>query len=145
MGYWSNSIPHDGPHVYACADEPNRNTAKKEKVNMDKTSREYIFQLLLTNNRAVERAMLAIYNRQTQEEQRDSDTKVNNGIGFSGADASLGSYYARWILSGRNLSGKHLEKARSMSLKYVRQLSEIAVAKAATVNADMRPAANAVM
>lgn len=111
----------------------------KGKV-MDKTSQAYIFELLLNNNRAVERAILAIYNRQTAEEQKDSDTKVHNGIGFSGADARLGSYYARWILSGRNLSGNHLEKARSMSLKYVRQLSEIAVAKAANASVNTQAA-----
>ncbi|MCI0525954.1 MAG: hypothetical protein L0Y56_00675 [Nitrospira sp.] len=79
--------------------------------------------------RAVERAIIAIYSRQTQEEQVSESTLRLNGIGFSGADARLGSYYARWIQNGKRLSGKHLERARKMTLKYRKQLLEIAQLK----------------
>lgn len=96
---------------------------------MAKNDPNYIKWLLTMNDRAVERAILAIYNRQTYDEQVSSDTKHSNGIGFSGADARLGTYYAKWIMSDKNLSGKHLDKARMMSYKYVRQLCEIATAK----------------
>lgn len=85
-----------------------------------------IANLVLTNNRAVEKAILAIYNRQTESEQANSTTLHTNGVGFAGPDARLGSYYARWIISGRSLSGKHLDKARQMAIKYRRQLTEIA-------------------
>lgn len=98
---------------------------------MAKNDPNYIKWLLTMNDRAVERAILAIYNRQTYDEQVSSDTKHSNGIGFSGADARLGTYYAKWILSGKNLSGNHLDNARMMSHKYVRQLCEIATAKLA--------------
>lgn len=104
-------------------------------MSVSKSDPDYIKYLLYMNNLAVERAIVAIYQRQTHDEQHSSDTKHSNGIGFSGADARLGSYYARWILSGRRLSGHHLEKARAMSQKYVRQLAEIAEAKLAQQNA----------
>jgi len=77
-----------------------------------------IVNLLLNSDKAVERGVLAIYNRQA--------TLKDNGVEFSGPDAKLGSYYARWIISGRNLSGKHLNNARKMMVKYRRQLTEIA-------------------
>lgn len=91
-----------------------------------------ISTLLFNSDYAVERAILAIYNRQTGDEQSAGDTKHTNGRGFSGADARMGSYWARWILSGRNLSGKHLLKARKMSLKYIKQLCEIATERMET-------------
>lgn len=85
-----------------------------------------IVGMLLSDNLSVDRAVMAIYNRQTQDEKRISDTRVLNGIGFNGADARTGSYYARWIMSGRNLSGHHLERARAMMIKYRKQLMDIA-------------------
>lgn len=74
--------------------------------------------------RAVGRAMVAIYKRQTADEARGGYTAASNGRGFNKADASRGTYYARWVLSGRKLSGRHLEKARKMALRYRRQLAE---------------------
>jgi hypothetical protein len=105
---------------------------------MAKNDPDYIKWLLNMNDRAVERAIVAIYNRQTADEQSAQDTKHSNGIGFSGADARLGSYYAKWVLSGKNLTGNHLMKARMMSYKYVRQLSEIATARIMQAQADER-------
>ncbi len=93
---------------------------------MDKTSKVYIYDLLSKSDYAVERAMLAIFNRQTMDEQNLGSTIVHNGMGFAAPDARLGSYYARWIISGKRLSGKHLDKARSMSYKYVGQLQKVA-------------------
>jgi len=83
-----------------------------------------IVQLLRTNDRAVERAILAIYRRQTQDEQVISHTRHSNNVGFSAAHASKGSYYARWIMSGRSLTGHHLNKARTMAIMYRRQLAD---------------------
>lgn len=95
-------------------------------MTIAKDSPDYIRYLLTMKDAAVERAIVAIYNRQTTDEQNSEDTKHLNGIGFTGADARLGSYYAKWILSGKHLNGNHLTKARVMSYKYIRQLCEIA-------------------
>lgn len=98
-------------------------------MTMAKNHPDYIKWLVNTNDRAVERAILAIYSRQTEDERSDASTKHSNGVGFSGTDAGLGSYYASWINSGKRLTGKHLVKARLMALKYTRQLVEIATEK----------------
>jgi len=89
---------------------------------------ESIAALLDRNDVAVERAVLAIYRRQTDDEQESDTTKHCNGVGFNGVHAHLGSYYARWIQSGRHLTGNHLDKARRMMRRYVRQLAEVASA-----------------
>jgi hypothetical protein len=88
-----------------------------------------IKNLLNSNDLAVERAIIAIYDRQTQDEKSASDTKHRNGRGFRSNHASKGSYYARWCLSGRRLTGHHLANARKIALHYVRQLAEVAVNK----------------
>lgn len=82
--------------------------------------------LIETRPLAVERAMMAIYKRQTASEQNCHETIVHNGIGFSGAHARMGSYYAEWCLSGKHLTGKHLDKARKIALRYTGQLLNIA-------------------
>lgn len=89
-------------------------------------------QLITTNDKAVERAILAIYDRQTQDEKQVSDTKHHNCVGFSAAHARSGSYYARWIRSGRSLTGRHLEKARTIALHYTGQLLQIIEEKRST-------------
>ena len=88
-----------------------------------------IRNLLETNNKAVERAILAIYHRQTLEEQFTQTTKRLNGVGFSASHARIGTYYARYVLKGNQLNGKHLELARKVALRYTGQLLKIATEK----------------
>jgi hypothetical protein len=82
--------------------------------------------LINTNDRAVERAMVAIWERQTRDEQVTEATRHHNGIGFSGWTAKSGTYYANWVRSGRSLSGRHLAKARKIALHHAGQLTRIA-------------------
>lgn len=89
-------------------------------------TREAIALLLRTDNKAVERAITRLYSFQTATEQATQNTLNRNGAGFSAADASKGSYYAKWIAQGRSLSGRHLNHARSMVLKYTKQLADYA-------------------
>lgn len=91
-----------------------------------------IEKLLNENDKAVERAITAIYDRQTQDEKATSDTRHNNGRGFRANHASKGSYYARWCLGGRRLTGHHLANARKIALHYTQQLADVANAKAVT-------------
>lgn len=72
----------------------------------------------------VGRAVVLVYNRQTRDEQQAEETKHRNGVGFNGSDARLGSYYAEWVLGGRKLDGRHLERCRAMLRKYCGQLAE---------------------
>lgn len=85
-----------------------------------------IVKLLDSNDLAVDRAIAAIYNRQTYDERKIGKTTVRNGVGFSGAHARLGTYYAKWVLSGKRLSGNHLAKARVIAKHYAGQLAAIA-------------------
>jgi hypothetical protein len=75
--------------------------------------------------------MVALFARQTNDEQASQSTKHHNGRGFNAFDAGTGSYFAKWILSGRQLTGRHLEKARRVALRYVRQLASIAANRTA--------------
>ena len=85
-----------------------------------------IVDLIKRSDFAVERAILALYNRQTEREKSQEVTIYSNNIGFNAFDAKRGSYYASWLSKGKRLTGAHLGRAREMSIKYRRQLAEIA-------------------
>lgn len=87
-------------------------------------NKEDIVALLDRNNLAVERAIVYIYSKQTESEKSAAFTTETNNVGFNKFDAKTGTYLAKWILSGRHLSGEFLEKGRKLSKKYVRQLVE---------------------
>jgi hypothetical protein len=78
--------------------------------------------MLATNQAWVQKAIIRLYERQTADEQASDDTKYHNNKGFNSSDARRLSYYAKYILSGRNLSGKHLAKAHKMVPKYAGQI-----------------------
>ena len=83
------------------------------------------------------RAVVAIYERQTAEEQAAEETRENNGIGFSGCDAQILSSYATQILAWNRgestyrtpLSKLQTALARKKMKKYAGQLSRIAAAR----------------
>ena len=96
--------------------------------------------LLEKNDRAVERALVVLYDRQTEDEKRADDTKHHNNRGFTQADARFMSSMARQVLRGVHLSARQLAFLRgrrstrfhSRIGKYSRQLLEVAEAKAAS-------------
>ena len=87
-------------------------------------TRADIDRILNSNPRAVGRAMIVLFERQTADEQQRSSTRHQNGRGFNAYSARSGSYYARWVQSGRQLTGRHLVKARLIALRHSRQLVE---------------------
>jgi len=91
---------------------------------------EKIVELLNRSQRAVERAIVVIYERQTKSEKLCSDTISRNDVGFSGCDAHRGSYYADWVMHGKHFTGEHLVKARKLTIKYRKQLVDAAIKKA---------------
>lgn len=104
-----------------------------------------IVNMLKTSNYAVERAILAIYERQTADEQAAQKTDKNNGVGFSGFDAKIFSSFAQQIMAnkynkgnGLRLSPKQFEVARKLDKngnmkigRYAKQLAGIANANTA--------------
>jgi hypothetical protein len=87
-----------------------------------------IREKLATDQQWLERGIVAIYSKQTQEEKAAKGTIHDNGVGFNGCDGGYGAYLAKYILGGNVLSGRHLESGRKMMLKYAGQLFRIAQA-----------------
>ena len=97
---------------------------------MNKTwTAEEIKAKLLTNDKWLFSAILAIFNKQTEFEQKVEETNCDNGVGFTGCDAKRLSYYAKWIKNRGGLTGRHLEIARKRMVKYAGQLARIANGK----------------
>jgi hypothetical protein len=106
-----------------------------------------IVNMLRTNNYAVERALIALYNRQTATEQNAERTEVHNSMGFTAFDATIFTSFAKQVLSsvrpqGQRLSPRQLEICRKESAKgkmkiakYARQLAEVANAKTESIAA----------
>lgn len=85
--------------------------------------------------RFIGKALVAIFNNQTEDEQNVNDTKIHNEIGFSASDAYSGSLTAKYFLRHRTLLPWQVEKwlkpiSRKTSLpriaKYHKQLDTIA-------------------
>jgi len=87
-----------------------------------------IRDLLLTSDKAVCRAVVAIYRRQTQEEKSMEGTLARNGVGFNSADAYPLTRLAKQLLhSGPEaVPAFQILGARERILKYAGQLLEIA-------------------
>ena len=87
---------------------------------------EEIRELLKESDNAVARAIVAIYNRQTEDEQITKETSVSNGVGFSGVDANFLSSLAQFYQAKGFLSVGQLKYGRKAIMKYAGQLTEIA-------------------
>ena len=61
-------------------------------------TRNQINEIINTNDRAVERAMVRLFALQNSDEQRHGTTNEQNGRGFSSSSARAGTRFARWIL-----------------------------------------------
>lgn len=86
----------------------------------------------------VGRALVALFNRQTDDEKDVNDTREHNSVGFSGSDGKSGSLTAKYFLKYGTLLDwqvdKWLKPARNgmpRICKYHKQLNDIATAKAA--------------
>lgn len=89
-------------------------------------SKQEIRNKLLSDDRWLVRGMLAIYRRQTSQEQSYAQTIEHNGEGFNATDAEILSSFSEQVLRGRTLSPKQLEIARRCMPKYAGQLLRIA-------------------
>jgi len=84
--------------------------------------KESVKDLLRTNDKAVQRAILRIYTFQTDEEKYFENVKVVNGKGFNKFDAEVLSNFARQIKRGQDLTEKQMYVARPKIMKYAGQL-----------------------
>lgn len=101
---------------------------------------EDIKALLIESDKAVARAILAIYGRQTADEQAVGETTQHNGVGFNGVDANFLSSLAKFYQSKGFLSAGQVKYGRKAIMKYAGQLVNIANNPASvTVEADQYP------
>lgn len=92
-------------------------------------TKEFIKEKLLTDQRWLMRGIVAIFEKQTWDEQQAEQTTEHNGVGFNGIDAELMSSFAKQIQKGRTLSTKQLAFAQKKMPKYAGQLLHIAKEK----------------
>ena len=113
-------------------------------------TRDEINELLNRNDIAVMRGIIRLFELQTADEVSTAQTKHENSVGFSAADAKAGTRMARWLLglNDRNekryppkdlrhplcqkILGRYthggtvMSRARKITLKHSRQLVDIA-------------------
>ena len=81
---------------------------------------------ILTDERWLYRAILAIYDRQTDREKNAGDTIEDNGIGFNGVDGRRMSQIAKRLKDTGSLRPYERDIARNRMPKYSGQLVKIA-------------------
>ena len=88
--------------------------------------------------KVIGRALVGLFNRQTESEKAVNTTQESNGVGFAGCDAVSGTLSAKYFLKHGTLldwqAEKWLKKGKngySRLSKYHGQLNEIAVQKKA--------------
>lgn len=89
---------------------------------MNTVIKTHIKNQLATNPAWALRALVKIYERQTADEQCSGITKEDNGVGFSGVDATILSSFATQVLNGRNLSAKQMAIVYKKMPRYHRQV-----------------------
>lgn len=113
--------------------------ARKQKL----VTRESLQAMLMTAEpekvqHIIGRALIAIFDRQTRDEQRANGTNEHNNIGFTGHDGRSGSLTAKFYLKNGYLLDWQVEQWTKTTrtgfpriCKYSRQLNEIALEKLA--------------
>jgi len=91
-----------------------------------KYTREFVTDKIMTDDRWLERGILAIWKYQTANEKRDEATELNNGVGFNGVDGKFLTSLGNWLnRPGTHLSEKQKFVARKKMKKYAGQLLRI--------------------
>ena len=99
--------------------------------------------LLETSGVAVLKGLVAIYNKQTADEQQTEETRHLNGVGFNGRDAEFGTSLAKRVISWNAqhltqpcrqwspmvFTTKQMMYARKMMMRYAGQLCKIAAVR----------------
>ncbi len=93
-----------------------------EYFTSNKQWEKYIKDLLKNDDKALLRAIVIIYNNQTEEEKRKRLSISENKIGFSKIDVEVMSKIANKIKGGNLLTEGELEMSRNKMTKYWKQL-----------------------
>ena len=85
--------------------------------------REQIDELLRTSDKAVERAIIRLFELQTADEQRSSQANHHNGVGFNKADSPAGTAFARYLL-GFNWRNQRVYDPKSLNHPHALQIAQ---------------------
>ena len=96
-----------------------------------KYTKEQVQHLLQNDIRWLTRGIVAIYERQTQDEQKQDTVKYHNRKGYKPQDAKFLSSLAKWIIAGRPLTEKQTYVAKKKMTKYAGQILTCIKEKAA--------------
>ena len=101
---------------------------KTEEIKAAKSMKSAVAMMRenLQDDQWAKRALIAIYNNQTAEEQSAGETKEDNGIGFTGVDAGILTSFAEFYLANKFLSPKQMTILKNKIGKYSGQLIKIA-------------------
>jgi hypothetical protein len=78
-------------------------------------TRDEINEILRTNDKAVERAIVRLFDRQNEDEQRFATTNTHNSRGFASCDARAGTRFARWL---QGMDDNNVKKYPAKSLNH---------------------------
>lgn len=100
---------------------------KSREGQQAEVTNDFIVEQMAKSVKWLYKAIVAIYNGQTQDEKVSQATSHDNGIGFNGCDAFILSSFAEQINERGFLTAKQIEIARHKMRKYAGQLARIAV------------------
>ena len=90
-----------------------------------KAKRDFVKTKLGTSKVWAQKALLKIYEFQTQEEKQEENTKDINGIGFTGVDGEILSSFAKQLQVRKTLSEKQMTLLFKKMPKYWNQILAI--------------------
>lgn len=100
-------------------------TAGWQYFTTQKQWEAYLKDLLKTNDKALLRAIVLIYDNQTDEEKYKGESVEDNNVGFTKWDAKEMGDIARKLKRGEPLTTGELAKSRNKMQKYWKQLMHI--------------------
>ena len=121
----ANDLSHNGKFevVYPEIDfeVPASSTSRNEASST--YDREQIDELLRSSDKAVERAIIRLFELQTADEQRCAQANHNNGVGFNKADSPAGTAFARYLL-GFNYRNQRAYEPKSLNHPHALQIAQ---------------------
>ena len=92
-------------------------------------TKETLWAILEVNDNQLAKALVALYNRQTEDEQETKETRERNGVGFNGVDGQFLSSIAEGFKKYGRLTDRQVVAVRKSLKKYCGQLVDIANSK----------------
>ena len=93
-----------------------------EAFTNQKQWESYLKNLIKTNDKALYKSIILIYEMQTDEERCIGESKEENNVGFSKVDAYEMGVIAKKIKQGNELTSGEIAKSRNKMQKYWKQL-----------------------